>query len=316
MLTERHRHIGMDALFEPSAATLDTPTRSPATWPEPSSPAALTAEALQILSGTICPVVPCRERSSIVAPAPTATFARRGEVDVETAPAGVPDSKTLEHGIGGRHRPSTDTAVLQVVPSRSTRPGHPELRPTACWNRSTATSPCYGVPAPGCTAEHQTTPRGSPNERWSPSISHSAPGDCHDQTATRAHDPCTRFARRPDTDQRQHGGKASHRALAWAAEPARATGAAVQVVHTCTIPAVGADPLAQGLGDPRTLEAQARRELGLVVDVADERGLVGPIECRVVRGEPVRALLSAARGADLLVVGSRAWATATPHSGR
>jgi nucleotide-binding universal stress UspA family protein len=101
------------------------------------------------------------------------------------------------------------------------------------------------------------------------------------------------------------GSKASHRALAWAVGQARATGATVQVVHAWTVPALGADPLAQAPGDPRTLEAQARRELGLVVDVADERGLVSPIECTVVRGEPVRALLDAAKGADLLVVGSR-----------
>lgn len=101
------------------------------------------------------------------------------------------------------------------------------------------------------------------------------------------------------------GSKTSHRALAWAVDQARATGATVQAVHAWTVPALGADPLAQALGDPRSLEAQARRELRLVVDVADERGLVSPIECTLVRGEPVRALLDAAKGADLLAVGSR-----------
>jgi nucleotide-binding universal stress UspA family protein len=101
------------------------------------------------------------------------------------------------------------------------------------------------------------------------------------------------------------GSKASHRALAWALDQARATRAAVQVVHAWMVPALGADPLAQALGDARTLEAQARRELQLVVDVADQRGLVSPIECAVVRGQPVRALLDAAKEADLLVVGSR-----------
>jgi nucleotide-binding universal stress UspA family protein len=101
------------------------------------------------------------------------------------------------------------------------------------------------------------------------------------------------------------GSKASHRALAWVVELARATRAIVQVVHAWTIPALGADPFTQALADSRTLETQARRELRLVVEVADERGLVSPIECTVVRGEPVRALLDAAKGADLLVVGSR-----------
>ena len=34
---------------------------------------------------------------------------------METAPAGVPDPQTLDPGVVGRHRPSTDTAVLEVV---------------------------------------------------------------------------------------------------------------------------------------------------------------------------------------------------------
>lgn len=34
---------------------------------------------------------------------------------METAPAGVPDPKAPDPGVVGRHRPSTDTAVLQVV---------------------------------------------------------------------------------------------------------------------------------------------------------------------------------------------------------
>ena len=61
-------------------------------------------------SGT---VIPCRQRSSIVAPAPGDSAAER--LDVETASAGVPDSSTPEPGVVGRHRPSTETAVLHVV---------------------------------------------------------------------------------------------------------------------------------------------------------------------------------------------------------
>ena len=101
------------------------------------------------------------------------------------------------------------------------------------------------------------------------------------------------------------GSRASRRALAWAVDQARATRATVQVVHAWEVPSLGADPLAQTLGDPPTLEAQARRELRLVVDEADERGLVSPLECSLVRGEPVQALLDAAKDADVLVLGSQ-----------
>jgi hypothetical protein len=34
---------------------------------------------------------------------------------VETTPAGVPDSSSPDPGVVGRHRPSTDAAVLRVV---------------------------------------------------------------------------------------------------------------------------------------------------------------------------------------------------------
>ena len=101
------------------------------------------------------------------------------------------------------------------------------------------------------------------------------------------------------------GSKASRRALGWAVEQARASGATVEVVHAWTTPDMGTDPLARALGDPSKLEEQARRELQLVVDEADESGLVSPIEHTLVHDDPARALLDAATGADMLVVGSR-----------
>jgi nucleotide-binding universal stress UspA family protein len=45
--------------------------------------------------------------------------------------------------------------------------------------------------------------------------------------------------------------------------------------------------------------------LQLVVDEADESALVSPIERTLVHDDPARALLGAATGADMLVVGSR-----------
>jgi nucleotide-binding universal stress UspA family protein len=101
------------------------------------------------------------------------------------------------------------------------------------------------------------------------------------------------------------GSSASRRALAWAVDQAHSIGATVQAVHAWTTPDMGRDPLAQALANEDELEAQARRELSLVVDDVDERGLVAAIDRTLVAGNPTRALLDAAEGADLLVVGSR-----------
>jgi nucleotide-binding universal stress UspA family protein len=101
------------------------------------------------------------------------------------------------------------------------------------------------------------------------------------------------------------GSNASRSALRWAVEHARTCGARVQVIHAWTVPDVGADPLAAMIVAADELEEHARRELHLVVDDADEAGLVAPIERTLVRDDPGHALLDAAKGADLLVVGSR-----------
>lgn len=101
------------------------------------------------------------------------------------------------------------------------------------------------------------------------------------------------------------GSQASRRALAWAVEQARSSGATVQAVHAWLPPDLGADRVTRALGDPGSLEAEGRRELELVVDDLDESGLVAPIQRTLVRGDADRALLDAARGADVLVVGSR-----------
>jgi nucleotide-binding universal stress UspA family protein len=101
------------------------------------------------------------------------------------------------------------------------------------------------------------------------------------------------------------GSTASRRALHWAVDHARTCGAEVQVIHAWTVPDMGAAPFGQMFADRGELEEQARRELRLVVDSADERGLVAPIERKLVCDDPATALLDAAKGADLVVVGSR-----------
>jgi nucleotide-binding universal stress UspA family protein len=100
------------------------------------------------------------------------------------------------------------------------------------------------------------------------------------------------------------GSNASRRALAWAVDQARTCGATVQAVHAWTAPDMGDDPLAHALANEEELEDQASRELSLVVDDVDEAALVAPIERTLVGGDPTRVLLDAAKGADLLVVGS------------
>jgi nucleotide-binding universal stress UspA family protein/predicted transcriptional regulator len=101
------------------------------------------------------------------------------------------------------------------------------------------------------------------------------------------------------------GSAASVRALRWAVAQARTWHAEVEAVHAWTIPDMGADPLAQALADPEELEAQARRELGLVFDGADEAELAAPVFRTLVRDDPANAILEAGKDADLLVVGSR-----------
>ena len=104
------------------------------------------------------------------------------------------------------------------------------------------------------------------------------------------------------------GSAASARALRWAVAQARAWRAEVEAVHAWTVPDMGADPLAQALADPGELEAQARRELCLVIDDADDADnaeFAVAVVRTLVRDDPAEAILQAGKDADLLVVGSR-----------
>ena len=99
------------------------------------------------------------------------------------------------------------------------------------------------------------------------------------------------------------GSSASRRAVRWAVEQARATGADVEVVHTWTPPEMGTDRIDAALAAPGDLEREARRELEDVLAGLDERGLVAPVAARIVQAAPVDALLDACHAADLVVVG-------------
>jgi len=104
------------------------------------------------------------------------------------------------------------------------------------------------------------------------------------------------------------GSRESRETLRWAVAEAKLRGAALRVVHTWSFPYIAAGP---GL-DP-TLDAQviddARRNAEELVErelseLGDEAAGVD-IERAVVEGAPAPTLIEAARGSDLLVVGSR-----------
>jgi nucleotide-binding universal stress UspA family protein len=96
------------------------------------------------------------------------------------------------------------------------------------------------------------------------------------------------------------GSDGSRRALQWALQEARLRGAPARVVLAWTYldqPVEGFD-VAYG-------ESDARARLDQVVDAVASEGDDVELERVVVNDLPARALLDAARGADLLVVGSR-----------
>ena len=110
------------------------------------------------------------------------------------------------------------------------------------------------------------------------------------------------------------GSEASRDALRWAVEEARLRNATVLAVHAWVLPYLPADvapalgPTSSALEVPellRTMKEGARELVETVV-----REVVGDsadVEIRpvAVEGPPAAALIDAARGADLLVVGSR-----------
>jgi nucleotide-binding universal stress UspA family protein len=104
------------------------------------------------------------------------------------------------------------------------------------------------------------------------------------------------------------GSDASKAALAWAVEDARLRGAEVVALHAyeVALPAPDAAP-APPVDLPALVTETHARALQFVTDVVDE--VVGKVVTVdvvpiAVEDAPVRALLDAARDADLLVVGS------------
>ncbi len=101
------------------------------------------------------------------------------------------------------------------------------------------------------------------------------------------------------------GSQSSRRALEYAVAEARAHRGRVEAVHVWHIPYGASYPYGALAIDPDDVESDARRRLDELVDGTDTRGLVQPVARVTTCGTPARSLLDAAKGADLLVVGSR-----------
>ena len=100
------------------------------------------------------------------------------------------------------------------------------------------------------------------------------------------------------------GSETSKRALAWSVDEASAWRAQVIAVHVWMPPYVEAE-----LVPPAAWTAEYERlgseTLDSAIDAVDTSRLATPVDRLVVSGAPPSALLAAAEGADLLVVGSR-----------
>ncbi len=99
------------------------------------------------------------------------------------------------------------------------------------------------------------------------------------------------------------GSEASLEALSWAARQADLTGSVLEVVMTWEWPSsLGwAVPVPEDFNP----EADVRRTLDAAIDSTRATYPEVVVEPRVVNGHPAPALVDAAGGADLLVVGSR-----------
>lgn len=101
------------------------------------------------------------------------------------------------------------------------------------------------------------------------------------------------------------GSDSSRRSLRWALEAARLRRAGVDVVHAWQPPHVVPSPFAGMPLDTDSIEKHAQTVLDRVVDGEDLRQQPAPVERILVRGSGARAVLDAALGADLVVLGTR-----------
>lgn len=112
------------------------------------------------------------------------------------------------------------------------------------------------------------------------------------------------------------GSPSARQAVDWALGEARVRGAEVRLVHAWMLPLIDAIPEPWAIGLPplgpgdeervhEKIEGAARALLENAVKEAREREPSLSIEGELVEARAAHALLQSARGADLLVVGSR-----------
>jgi len=101
------------------------------------------------------------------------------------------------------------------------------------------------------------------------------------------------------------GSDSARRALQWALDEARRREASVDVVHAWQTPYVVPSPLAGVPLDVDVIEKHARSTLDRMVDGEDTRHQPARVERILVQGGAARAVLDTARGADLVVLGTR-----------
>ena len=105
------------------------------------------------------------------------------------------------------------------------------------------------------------------------------------------------------------GSPSSRSALRWAVRQALLTGGTVDAIMAWHVPAAmagyawGQGPV--GLDDVAERETDTRKALDAVISEEVESADRHLVTARAINGHPAQALLNAAAGADLLVVGSR-----------
>lgn len=101
------------------------------------------------------------------------------------------------------------------------------------------------------------------------------------------------------------GSDASWAALRWALDEGRLRQAAVDVVHAWTVPIAGTVPLSLAAFDPAPFEEAAIHMLDAAVEASDSSGLPEPVRKVTACEPPVKAILDAGVGAEIIVMGSR-----------
>jgi nucleotide-binding universal stress UspA family protein len=105
------------------------------------------------------------------------------------------------------------------------------------------------------------------------------------------------------------GSESSRRALLWAAEEARRRDARLDVVHAWHVPYPVAAPVAGYPVVADALESTARSDIDEALATSDLGDLPVPATPVVVQGPAGPAILDAAEGADLIVLGTRGLGT-------